>query len=79
MQKREPVIIAPDYTDDEIYEWMCGKIRAINDLKQAADYKERLSKELASAEQDITTLAKKSGIKRFASDCKLLTDEVDDE
>lgn len=45
MQKREPVIIAPDYTDDEIYEWMCGKIRAINDLKQAADYKERLSKE----------------------------------
>ncbi|MFV2281008.1 protein YdfC, partial [Escherichia coli] len=24
MQKREPVIIAPDYTDDEIYEWMCG-------------------------------------------------------
>ncbi|EOC9982702.1 protein YdfC, partial [Escherichia coli] len=22
MQKREPVIIAPDYTDDELYEWM---------------------------------------------------------
>ncbi|EOB9946484.1 protein YdfC, partial [Escherichia coli] len=21
MQKREPVIIAPDYTDDELYEW----------------------------------------------------------
>ncbi len=39
MQKREPVIIAPDYTEDEIYEWMCGKIRAINDLKQAANTK----------------------------------------
>ncbi len=52
MQKREPVIIAPDCAD-EIYEWMCGKIRAINDLKQAADYKERLSKELVSAEQNI--------------------------
>ncbi|HDI8418569.1 hypothetical protein [Escherichia coli] len=62
MQKREPVIIAPDYTDDEIYEWMYGKIRAINDLKQAADYKERLSKELASAEQDITTLAKRAAL-----------------
>ncbi|EOT3161949.1 protein YdfC, partial [Escherichia coli] len=22
MQKRDPVIIAPDYTDDELYEWM---------------------------------------------------------
>ncbi|ENZ5108515.1 protein YdfC, partial [Escherichia coli] len=21
MQKRDPVIIAPDYTDDELYEW----------------------------------------------------------
>ncbi|KAE9730131.1 hypothetical protein [Escherichia coli] len=62
MQKREPVIIAPDYTDDEIYEWMCGKIRAINDMKQAAGYKERLSKELASAEQDITTLAKRAAL-----------------
>ncbi|ENY6928667.1 protein YdfC, partial [Escherichia coli] len=25
MQKREPVIIAPDYTDDELYEWMRQK------------------------------------------------------
>ncbi|WP_332832178.1 hypothetical protein [Escherichia coli] len=40
----------------------CGKIRAINDLKQAADYKERLSKELVSAEQDITTLAKSAAL-----------------
>ncbi|EPQ7838634.1 protein YdfC, partial [Escherichia coli] len=22
MQKREPVIIAPDHTDDELYEWI---------------------------------------------------------
>ncbi|STJ81096.1 putative prophage protein [Escherichia coli] len=28
MQKREPVIIAPDYTDDELYEWMHQKINA---------------------------------------------------
>ncbi|ENT2405069.1 protein YdfC, partial [Escherichia coli] len=26
MQKRDPVIIAPDYTDDELYEWMHQKI-----------------------------------------------------
>jgi len=62
MQKPEPIIIAPGYTDEEIYERMCWKIRAMNDLKQAADYKERLSKELASAEQDITTLAKSAAL-----------------
>ncbi len=32
MQKREPVIIAPDYTDDELYEWMRQKINAAQDL-----------------------------------------------
>ncbi|PJI56410.1 hypothetical protein [Escherichia coli] len=58
MKKPEPYIIAPGYTDYEIYEWMCGKIRAINDLNQAADNKERLCKELALAEQHITTLEK---------------------
>ncbi|ANO88173.1 TPA: hypothetical protein HNO24_26185 [Escherichia coli] len=62
MQKPEPTIIAPGYTDDEIYEWMFGKIRAINDLKQAANNKEHLSKELASAELDITTLAKSAAL-----------------
>lgn len=62
MQKPEPTIIAPGYTDDEIYEWMYGKMRAINNLKQAVDHKERLSKELASAEQDITTLAKRAAL-----------------
>ncbi len=62
MQKREPLIIAPDYTDDELYEWMRGKIRAINDLKQATDHKERLSETLASVTQDITALAKSAAL-----------------
>ncbi|GAB8976779.1 hypothetical protein OkiPb01104_45960 [Escherichia coli] len=35
MQKRAPVIIAPDYTDDELYEWMHQKIKAVQDLKWA--------------------------------------------
>ncbi|EEU9537782.1 hypothetical protein [Escherichia coli] len=62
MQKREPLIIAPDYTDDELYEWMRGKIRAINDLKQATDHKERLSETLTSVTQDITALAKSAAL-----------------
>ena len=35
MQKPEPIIIAPDYTDDELYEWMRQKINAAQDLKWA--------------------------------------------
>ncbi|EFH2540048.1 hypothetical protein G3823_005437 [Escherichia coli] len=62
MQKREPLIIAPDYTDDELYEWMRGKIRAINDLKQATDHKERLSETLTSVTQDIIALAKSAAL-----------------
>ena len=62
MQKREPVIIAPDHTDEELYEWMRGKLRAINNLKQAAYYKEQLSKELVPTEQGITTLAKSAAL-----------------
>ncbi|EMY1205934.1 hypothetical protein AAIG78_004690 [Escherichia coli] len=62
MQKREPLIIAPNYTDDELYEWMRGKIRAINDLKQATDHKERLSETLTSVTQDIIALAKSAAL-----------------
>ncbi len=29
MQKREPVIIAPDYTNDELYEWMHQKSKRL--------------------------------------------------
>ncbi|CAD6136933.1 hypothetical protein AOY57_12760 [Escherichia coli] len=58
MKKPEPVIIAPGYTDYEIYEWMHGKVRAINNLWQAVDYKKRLSEELASVEQHFATLKK---------------------
>ncbi|ENR0131591.1 hypothetical protein ACETKS_002008 [Escherichia coli] len=33
MQKREPIIIAPGYTDDEICEWILEKALAITELK----------------------------------------------
>ena len=46
MQKREPVIIAPDYTNDELYEWMRQKINAAQDLKWA---NESLEKAISSA------------------------------
>ncbi|KNA40317.1 hypothetical protein ERYG_05271 [Escherichia coli M114] len=39
MQKPEPIIIAPGYTDDEIYEWMKQKVKAAQDLKWVNDSK----------------------------------------
>ncbi|EPD2714129.1 protein YdfC, partial [Escherichia coli] len=54
MQKREPVIIAPDYTDDELYEWMHQKINAAQDLKWANEARAKQAENLSALEQDIT-------------------------
>ena len=56
MQKREPVIIAPDYTDDELYEWMRQKINAAQDLKWANEARAKQAENLSALEQDITRL-----------------------
>ncbi|EHW2504124.1 protein YdfC, partial [Escherichia coli] len=53
MQKREPVIIAPDYTNDELYEWMHQKINAAQDLKWANEVRAKQAENLSSLEQDI--------------------------
>lgn len=47
MQKREPVIIAPDYTDDELYEWMRQKINAAQDLKWANEARAKQAENLS--------------------------------
>ena len=56
MQKREPVIIAPDYTDDELYEWMRQKINAVQDLKWANEARTKQAENLSALEQDITSM-----------------------
>ncbi|NPO48729.1 hypothetical protein HC426_23835, partial [Escherichia coli] len=53
MQKREPVIIAPDYTDDELYEWIHQKIKAAQDLKWANEARAKQAENLSALEQDI--------------------------
>ncbi|WP_059251036.1 protein YdfC [Escherichia albertii] len=58
MQKPEPVIIAPDYTDDELYEWMCQKIKAAQDLKWANEARAKQAENLSALEKDITNLEK---------------------
>ncbi|EIT3582030.1 hypothetical protein L1627_004909, partial [Escherichia coli] len=51
MHKREPVIIAPDYTDDELYEWMHQKIKAAQDLKWANEARAKQAENLSALEQ----------------------------
>ncbi|EFB9388741.1 hypothetical protein D3G57_00045 [Escherichia coli] len=61
MQKREPVIIAPDYTDDELY-WMRQKITAAQDLKWANEARAKQAENLSALEQDITRLEKAAAL-----------------
>ena len=62
MQKREPVIIAPDYTYDELYEWMHHKINAAQDLKWANEAKTKQAENLSALEKDITRLEKAAAL-----------------
>ncbi len=62
MQKRDPVIIAPDYTDDELYEWMHQKIKAVQDLKWANEARAKQAENLSALEQDITNLEKAAAL-----------------
>lgn len=61
-EKREPVIIAPDYTDDELYEWMRQKINAAQDLKWANEARAKQAENLSALEQDITNLEKAAAL-----------------
>ncbi|STI66402.1 putative prophage protein [Escherichia coli] len=57
-----PVIIAPDYTDDELYEWMHQKIKAVQDLKWANEARAKQAENLSALEQDITNLEKAAAL-----------------
>ncbi|HAH2669581.1 TPA: hypothetical protein HIS12_004900 [Escherichia coli] len=62
MQKPEPVIIAPGYTDDEIYEWMIKKVKAVQDLKWANEARTKQAENLSALEKDITRLEKAAAL-----------------
>ncbi|EJT9112962.1 hypothetical protein N3876_004818 [Escherichia coli] len=54
--------MAPDYTDDELYEWMRQKIKAAQDLKWANEAKAKQAENLSALEQDITNLEKATAL-----------------
>lgn len=56
MHKTEPKIVAPGYTDEEIYEWMTKKLAAINQLREVLSYR-RNNRLLKKLDQEITVLS----------------------
>ena len=62
MQKREPVIIAPDHTDEELYEWMSRKLEAAQDLKRANESRTIQVESLSALEQNIAGLTKTAAL-----------------
>ncbi|MBE7933649.1 hypothetical protein IPE75_22605 [Escherichia coli] len=68
MQKREPVIIAPDYTNDELYEWMHQKINAAQDLKWANEARAKQAEKSVRSGAGYHQFGKSSGIKHCQND-----------
>ncbi len=63
MQKtRINVIIAPDYTDDELYEGCARKLMQAQDLKWANEARAKQAENLSALEQDITRLEKAAAL-----------------
>ncbi|HDW1459437.1 TPA: hypothetical protein RK253_004728, partial [Escherichia coli] len=54
MHKTEPKIVAPGYTDEEIYEWMTKKLAAINQLREVLSYRQETIDSLKKLDQEIT-------------------------
>ena len=57
MHETEPKIVAPGYTDEEIYEWMTKKLAAINQLREVLSYRQETIKKIKKLDQEITVLS----------------------
>ncbi|ELO4939128.1 hypothetical protein QUQ76_004448 [Escherichia coli] len=62
MQKPEPVIIAPGYTDDEICEWILEKARAVTDLRSTNEAIKASIDGVETMKRIVTKLAGKAAL-----------------
>ena len=62
MEKVEPKIIAPGWSDDEIYEWMDSKVGAREALKTAVECKGFAEQNVRQHEERIAELTAKSAL-----------------
>lgn len=62
MEKREPVIIVTDYTNDELHAWMQKKISAMRQLEALQAEKASMEQRLAEITEEIRVIGLQSCI-----------------
>ena len=65
MDKQEPRIISPGYSDNELADWLEGKVRASRELHALLNEKAIHEERLGMLETEISTLSQKSAIEVF--------------
>ncbi|CAI0960550.1 Uncharacterised protein [Serratia liquefaciens] len=62
MEKREPVIVANEFTNDELYAWMQEKLSAMRQLKALQAEKASMELRLAEITEEIRAIGLRSCI-----------------
>lgn len=62
MEKREPVIVANEFTNDELYAWMQEKLFAMRQLKALQVEKASMELRLAEIKEEIRAIGLRSCI-----------------
>lgn len=68
MQKKEPVIFAGDFNNDELYQWLCKKVEAMTNLRQLHTDKASIEQRLAELTSMITEVTAESQLEISLTD-----------
>ncbi len=68
MQKKEPVIIAGDFNNEELYQWLIRKVEAMTHLRKLHQDKASLEERLVSVKQMIAVVTNESQLEISVTD-----------
>ncbi|HBN7019257.1 TPA: hypothetical protein PJF92_000135 [Escherichia coli] len=68
MQKKEPVIIAGDFNNEELYQWLVKKAESFTQLRQLHIEKTSLEERLVSVKQMIAVVTNESQLEISLTD-----------
>ncbi len=68
MQKREPVIFAGDFNNDELYGWLCNKTEAMTRLRMLYTDKASIEQRLIEIDSMISKVAAESQLEISPTD-----------
>lgn len=60
MQKKEPVIFAGDFNNEELYQWLCKKVEAMTTLRQLHIDKASIERRLVEVDSMISEVTAES-------------------